>query len=99
MLDHFITKVKYQKLIKLGEIQENKNNRKFKIKTKFDLILKITSIRTLKSSDTEKMKLFKTSCLITVNHDLELTSSMLFRKHSSKDVSENKIKKTKITSD
>ena len=99
MSNHFMTKIKYQKLIKLEEIQENKNNREFKIKTESDLTFKITSTETLKPSNTEKMKSFKTSCSVTVSCDLGLASSMLSGKHSSKDAPDNKTKRAKTMSD
>ena len=97
MLNHFIAKVKYQKLVEFKEIQMNKNDKKFKIKMKFNLTFKITFIKTSKSSNMRKMKSFKTSCLIIVSCDLKLTSLMFFKKHFNKNVSENKIKKIKIT--
>ena len=95
--DHFIAKIKYQKLIKLKEIQVNKNDRKFKIKIEFDLTLKIIFIKMLKSSDMKKMKSFKTLCSITVSCNLKLTSLILFKKCFNKNVFKNKMKKIKIT--
>ena len=96
MSDHSITKIKYQELVKLREIQKNKNNREFKIKTKFNLTFKHISIKTSELSDIRKMKSFKTSHLITVSHNLKLTSLVLFKKHFSKNALRNKMKKIKI---
>ena len=96
MLNHFIIKIKYQKLVKLKEIQKNKNDRKFKIKIEFNLIFKHISIETLKLLNMRKMKLFKTSHSIMMSCDLKLTSSILFKKCFNENVFRNEIKKIKI---
>ena len=74
----------------------NKNNKEFKIKMKFDLTFKIIFIKMLKFLNIKKMKSFKTSCLIIMNCDLELTLLMLFKKCFNKNVFKNKMKKIKI---